>query len=203
MENVPLSSGGAGIWGSQHAGDSSQRVRVCAAVRRAQDAGGGWAAAPCEFPSSLWNVRLQNKCWLWLGCSLRRWGRACWTSSLRTLWRTWRPRTSGCWWMAVEKSMSRCWSASPLSTMNQVCSSQLNIYLKEKHELSQIFISNRVHPTGENADKLLQFKRWFWSIVEKMSMTERQDLVSWFTSLESSKVVLSCDCSLWLIDHDL
>lgn len=32
--------------------------------------------------------------------------------------------------------------------------------------------------TGENADKLLQFKRWFWSIVEKMSMTERQDLVS-------------------------
>lgn len=31
---------------------------------------------------------------------------------------------------------------------------------------------------GENAEKLLQFKRWFWSIVEKMSMTERQDLVS-------------------------
>lgn len=37
-----------------------------------------------------------------------------------------------------------------------------------------------LHPTGENADKLLQFKRWFWSIVEKMSMTERQDLVSLF-----------------------
>ncbi len=37
-------------------------------------------------------------------------------------------------------------------------------------------------PTGENADKLLQFKRWFWSIVEKMSMTERQDLVSLFLS---------------------
>lgn len=36
-------------------------------------------------------------------------------------------------------------------------------------------------PTGENADKLLQFKRWFWSIVEKMSMTERQDLVSWLS----------------------
>lgn len=34
-------------------------------------------------------------------------------------------------------------------------------------------------PAGENADKLLQFKRWFWSIVEKMSMTERQDLVSY------------------------
>lgn len=37
-----------------------------------------------------------------------------------------------------------------------------------------------LNPTGENADKLLQFKRWFWSIVEKMSMTERQDLVSLF-----------------------
>lgn len=35
-----------------------------------------------------------------------------------------------------------------------------------------------VFHTGENAEKLLQFKRWFWSIVEKMSMTERQDLVS-------------------------
>lgn len=40
-----------------------------------------------------------------------------------------------------------------------------------------------LHPTGENADKLLQFKRWFWSIVEKMSMTERQDLVSLFFPL--------------------
>lgn len=42
------------------------------------------------------------------------------------------------------------------------------------------YIDQRLNfnPTGENADKLLQFKRWFWSIVEKMSMTERQDLVS-------------------------
>lgn len=40
-----------------------------------------------------------------------------------------------------------------------------------------------LHVTGENADKLLQFKRWFWSIVEKMSMTERQDLVSLLSAL--------------------
>ncbi|KAK5614359.1 E3 ubiquitin-protein ligase ubr5 [Crenichthys baileyi] len=39
--------------------------------------------------------------------------------------------------------------------------------------------------SGENADKLLQFKRWFWSIVEKMSMTERQDLVYFWTSSPS------------------
>ncbi|KAJ7338019.1 hypothetical protein JRQ81_010545 [Phrynocephalus forsythii] len=38
--------------------------------------------------------------------------------------------------------------------------------------------------SGENAEKLLQFKRWFWSIVEKMSMTERQDLVSFPWSLQ-------------------
>ncbi|KAJ8394592.1 hypothetical protein AAFF_G00043950 [Aldrovandia affinis] len=39
--------------------------------------------------------------------------------------------------------------------------------------------------SGENAEKLLQFKRWFWSIVEKMTMTERQDLVYFWTSSPS------------------
>eukprot|EP00063_Salmo_salar_P039524 XP_014014359.1 PREDICTED: E3 ubiquitin-protein ligase UBR5-like isoform X17 [Salmo salar] len=45
----------------------------------------------------------------------------------------------------------------------------------------------RIHKESqrENADKLLQFKRWFWSIVEKMSMTERQDLVYFWTSSPS------------------
>ena len=31
--------------------------------------------------------------------------------------------------------------------------------------------------SSESSDKLLKFKRWFWSIVEKMSNLERQDLV--------------------------
>ena len=31
---------------------------------------------------------------------------------------------------------------------------------------------------GAGADKLLKFKKWFWSIVEKMSSGERKDLVS-------------------------
>ncbi|XP_048881123.1 E3 ubiquitin-protein ligase UBR5-like isoform X6 [Brienomyrus brachyistius] len=39
--------------------------------------------------------------------------------------------------------------------------------------------------SGENAEKLLQFKRWFWSIVEKMSVAERQDLVYFWTSSPS------------------
>uniref|UniRef100_UPI00358E0F24 E3 ubiquitin-protein ligase UBR5-like isoform X5 n=1 Tax=Myxine glutinosa TaxID=7769 RepID=UPI00358E0F24 len=39
--------------------------------------------------------------------------------------------------------------------------------------------------SGESAEKLLQFKRWFWSIVEKMNMAERQDLVYFWTSSPS------------------
>ncbi|XP_048590266.1 E3 ubiquitin-protein ligase UBR5-like isoform X2 [Nematostella vectensis] len=35
---------------------------------------------------------------------------------------------------------------------------------------------------GAGAEKLLKFKKWFWSIVEKMSNTERQDLVYFWTS---------------------
>lgn len=38
--------------------------------------------------------------------------------------------------------------------------------------------------SSESGDKLLKFKRWLWSIVEKMSNVERQDLVSsYFFSL--------------------
>jgi len=32
--------------------------------------------------------------------------------------------------------------------------------------------------SGESSERLLKFKRWLWSIVEKMSHIERQDLVS-------------------------
>jgi hypothetical protein len=31
--------------------------------------------------------------------------------------------------------------------------------------------------SGAGAEKLLKFKKWFWSIVEKMSNSERQDMV--------------------------
>lgn len=30
---------------------------------------------------------------------------------------------------------------------------------------------------GEGGEKLIKFKRWFWSLVEKMNPNERQDLV--------------------------
>lgn len=35
--------------------------------------------------------------------------------------------------------------------------------------------------SSEGSDKLLKFKRWFWSIVEKMNTQERQDLVYFWT----------------------
>ena len=31
---------------------------------------------------------------------------------------------------------------------------------------------------GAGSEKLLKFKKWFWSILEKMTMVQRQDLVS-------------------------
>lgn len=36
--------------------------------------------------------------------------------------------------------------------------------------------------SGENNDKVQRFKRWFWSVVEKMNNHERQDLVYFWTS---------------------
>ena len=39
---------------------------------------------------------------------------------------------------------------------------------------------------GAGAEKLLKFKKWFWSIVEKMSNSDRQDLVSVLVVLEST-----------------
>lgn len=32
--------------------------------------------------------------------------------------------------------------------------------------------------SGESNDRLVKFKRWLWSIVEKMTHLERQDLVN-------------------------
>ncbi|KAK3087035.1 hypothetical protein FSP39_000732 [Pinctada imbricata] len=36
--------------------------------------------------------------------------------------------------------------------------------------------------SGESNDKVQRFKRWFWSVVEKMSIQEKQDLVYFWTS---------------------
>jgi len=42
--------------------------------------------------------------------------------------------------------------------------------------------------TGENNEKVQRFKRWFWSVVEKMNNHERQDLVCTYTSLHGTEI---------------
>ena len=39
--------------------------------------------------------------------------------------------------------------------------------------------------SGETSDKLLKFKKWLWSIVERMSPSERQELVYFWTGKET------------------
>jgi E3 ubiquitin-protein ligase EDD1 len=43
---------------------------------------------------------------------------------------------------------------------------------------------------GESPDRLVTFKRWLWSIVEKMTPLEKQDLVFFWTGLASSTFMI-------------
>ena len=45
--------------------------------------------------------------------------------------------------------------------------------------------------SGEGGEKVQRFKRWFWSIVEKMNNVERQDLVSTITTLVTTNLMIS------------
>ena len=40
--------------------------------------------------------------------------------------------------------------------------------------------------SGESPDRLVNFKRWLWAIVEKMTPLEKQDLVYFWTGRASS-----------------
>ena len=37
--------------------------------------------------------------------------------------------------------------------------------------------------SGESPDRLVNFKRWLWAIVEKMTALEKQDLVYFWTGM--------------------
>lgn len=43
--------------------------------------------------------------------------------------------------------------------------------------------------SSESGEKLIKFKRWLWSIVEKMSNLERQDLVSFYDRTDIRMIV--------------
>lgn len=45
--------------------------------------------------------------------------------------------------------------------------------------------------SNEGSDKLLKFKRWFWSIVEKMNAMERQDLVGILEAVKAAYVFVT------------
>ena len=47
--------------------------------------------------------------------------------------------------------------------------------------------------SGEGGEKVQRFKRWFWSIVEKMNNVERQDLVSTTSKLVATNGKMSDD----------
>ena len=47
--------------------------------------------------------------------------------------------------------------------------------------------------SGEGGEKVQRFKRWFWSIVEKMNNVERQDLVSTTSKLVTTNGKMSND----------
>lgn len=45
--------------------------------------------------------------------------------------------------------------------------------------------------TGAGSEKLLKFKKWFWSILEKMPMAHRQELVSYYSDRYRNKLLSS------------
>lgn len=68
----------------------------------------------------------------------------------------------------------------PDNCMNSLTAEDLRLLL---NGVGDINVSTLISYTtfndesSEGPDKLLKFKRWFWSIVEKMNTLERQDLV--------------------------
>lgn len=52
--------------------------------------------------------------------------------------------------------------------------------------------------SGEATEKLVKFKRWLWSIVEKMSHVERQDLVIHVFFSFSSSDIMCCHARIKL-----
>jgi len=68
----------------------------------------------------------------------------------------------------------------PDNSMNSLTAEDLRLLL---NGVGDINVSTLISYTtfndesSEGPDKLLKFKKWFWSIVEKMNILERQDLV--------------------------
>lgn len=68
----------------------------------------------------------------------------------------------------------------PDTALDQLTAEDLRLLLNgvgDIHVGTLISYTSFNDESNESSDKLLKFKRWLWSVVEKMSNLERQDLV--------------------------
>ncbi|XP_017473114.1 PREDICTED: E3 ubiquitin-protein ligase hyd isoform X1 [Rhagoletis zephyria] len=85
---------------------------------------------------------------------------------------------------ALEALKDGVFDVLPDNCMNSLTAEDLRLLL---NGVGDINVSTLISYTtfndesSEGSDKLLKFKRWFWSIVEKMNSSERQDLVYFWT----------------------
>ncbi|XP_030371392.1 E3 ubiquitin-protein ligase hyd isoform X3 [Scaptodrosophila lebanonensis] len=85
---------------------------------------------------------------------------------------------------ALEALKDGVFDVLPDNCMNNLTAEDLRLLL---NGVGDINVSTLISYTtfndesSEGPDKLLKFKRWFWSIVEKMNTLERQDLVYFWT----------------------
>ncbi|XP_054747498.1 E3 ubiquitin-protein ligase hyd isoform X1 [Anastrepha obliqua] len=85
---------------------------------------------------------------------------------------------------ALEALRDGVFDVLPDNCMNSLTAEDLRLLL---NGVGDINVSTLISYTtfndesSEGSDKLLKFKRWFWTIVEKMNTSERQDLVYFWT----------------------
>ncbi|XP_017092018.2 E3 ubiquitin-protein ligase hyd [Drosophila bipectinata] len=85
---------------------------------------------------------------------------------------------------ALEALKDGVFDVLPDNSMNSLTAEDLRLLL---NGVGDINVSTLISYTtfndesSEGPDKLLKFKKWFWSIVEKMNTLERQDLVYFWT----------------------
>jgi len=75
----------------------------------------------------------------------------------------------------------------PRSSLAGLTAEELRLMLNGSGEIStdmlkQITLFNNEAGPSEAPDKITKFKKWFWSVLEKMTTSEKQDLIYFWTS---------------------
>ncbi|EAT42542.1 AAEL005930-PA [Aedes aegypti] len=85
---------------------------------------------------------------------------------------------------ALDAIRSGVFDVLPDTALDQLTAEDLRLLLNgvgDIHVGTLISYTSFNDESNESSDKLLKFKRWLWSVVEKMSNLERQDLVYFWT----------------------